>query len=76
MYKFTNIIIKRNFGFLRRINIKINKKNDCDCDLLYLLPKENHIIKNKTNDIEKIKKEGNDYDKENVKNKDISEKNI
>jgi|SaaInlV_150m_DNA_5_1039734.scaffolds.fasta_scaffold21070_2 hypothetical protein len=76
MYKFTNIIIKRNFGFLRRINIKINKKNDCDCDLLYLLPKENRIIKNKTNDIEKIKKEGNDYDKENVKNKDISEKNI
>ena len=69
MYKFTNLIIKRNFGFLRRINIKINK-NDNKCDLLYLLPKENRIIKNETNDIEKIKKEGNDYHKENIKNKD------
>ena len=69
MYKFTNLIIKRNFGFLRRINIKINK-NDNKCDLLYLLPKENRIIKNETNDIEKIKREKNDYHKENIKNKD------
>ena len=69
MYKFTNLIIKRNFGFLRRINIKINK-NDNKCDLLYLLPKENRIIKNEINDIEKIKREKNDYHKENIKNKD------
>ena len=69
MYKIPNLIIKRNFGFLRKINIKINK-NDNKCDLLYLLPKENRIIKNETNDIEKIKREKNYYHKENIKNKD------
>ena len=76
MYKFTNLIIKRNIGFLRRINIKINKKNDNECDLLYLLPKEKRIIKNKKNDIEKINNETKNHDKENIKNKEILKKLI
>ena len=73
MYKFTNLIIKRNIGFLRKINIKI-KKNDSECDLLYLLPKEKRIIKNKKSDIEKINNETKNHDKENIKNKEILKK--